>query len=76
MTMQKIVLTTHNESQTLLLMQLAKELHLKVELIGDDADEHHALMRLAEKSFAKEWDSPEDEHWDEFLKNAEDVRKR
>lgn len=75
MTMQKIVLTTQNESQTRLLMQLAKELHLKAELIGDDADEHYALMRLAEKSFAKEWGSPEDDHWDDFLKNAEDVRK-
>jgi len=73
MTMQRIVLTTNNDAQMRLLIQLAKELHMKAELIGDDADEHFTLMRLAEKSFAKEWDSPEDEHWDEFLKKAEDV---
>ena len=74
--MKTLVFTEANETQTDLLVKLAKELHIKVEVMDDEKMERKALLKLAEKSFAKEWESKEDEHWDDFLKSAKDVSKR
>jgi len=74
--MQTLLVTTENETQTDLLVRLAKELHLKIEIVEDETAEKKALLQLAEHSFAEEWNSEEDNHWDEFLKNATDVSKR
>jgi hypothetical protein len=52
---------------------LAEELHIKVEVMDDEDVERRALLKLAETSFAKEWNSNEDEHWDDFLKTAKNV---
>jgi hypothetical protein len=73
--MKTLVFTEANETQTDLLVKLARELHIKVEIMDDEKMETKALLKLAEKSFAKEWESKEDEHWDDFLKSAKDVSK-
>jgi hypothetical protein len=74
--MRTLVFTDANETQTDLLVKLAKELHLKVEVMDDEKMEGKTLLKLAETSFGKEWNSKEDEHWDDFLKTAKDVSKR
>ena len=54
--MQTLILTTENESQTDLLIKLARELHIKVLLVPDkETAEKMALAQVAEASFAKDW---------------------
>ena len=67
--MKRLVVSTKNRSQMDLLVRLVKELHLNYEVIDEESDLGSSLLRLAEKSFAKEWDSEEDERWDEILNN-------
>ena len=71
--MKTLIFTKANETQTDLLVKLAKELHIKVEVMDEDEKERKALLKLAETSFAEDWNSKEDEHWDEFLKTAKNV---
>ncbi len=74
--MKTLIFTHANETQTDLLLKLARELHINVEIMDDDGAERKALLKLSESSFSKEWNSKEDEHWNEFLKTAEDVSTR
>jgi len=71
-----LVLTSLNDSQKNLLIKLAEELHIKVEVIDDDSMDMKSLMKLSESSFAQEWNSEEDNDWDELLKPKENVSKR
>jgi hypothetical protein len=71
-----LVLTPLNDSQKDLLIKLAQELHIKVEVLDDEDTEQRALLKLSEQCFAEEWDSEEDKHWDDFLKSTKDVSKR
>jgi hypothetical protein len=71
-----LVLTQLNDSQKDLLIKLAQELHIKIEVLDDEDREQRALLKLSEQSFAEEWDSEEDKHWDDFLKSTKDVSKR
>jgi hypothetical protein len=71
-----LVMTPLNDSQKDLLIKLAEELHIKVEVIDNDSMDMKSLMKLSESSFAKEWDSEEDNDWDELLKPKEHVSKR
>ncbi len=67
--MKTLILETNSKSKFDVLVQLAKELNIKLRIIdSDENNETKATMALSEKSFAKEWNSKEDEHWDEFLK--------
>ncbi|MCW3124774.1 MAG: hypothetical protein JWO03_432 [Bacteroidetes bacterium] len=69
-------MTPLNDSQKDLLIKLAEQLHIKVEVINDEDLDIKNIQKLAESSFAKEWESEEDAHWDEFLKSTADVSKR
>ena len=71
-----LVLTPLNDSQKDLLIKLAEELHIRVEVIDDDNIDTKNLMKLSESSFAKEWNSEEDAHWDTLLKSTDHVSKR
>jgi len=73
--MKTLIFTKANEAQTDLLVKLAKELHIVVEVMDEDEIERKALLKLSETSFGEEWNSNEDEHWDEFLKTAKNVSK-
>lgn len=67
--MQTLILQSNSASQLDLLLRLAKEMHIKAKLIEDDISvEKIAFTKLSETSFAKEWNSEEDAHWDKFLK--------
>ena len=71
-----LVITPINESQKDLLIKLANELNIKVEVLDDDSMNIKGLMKIAESSFAKEWNSEEDAHWDDLIKPSQDVSKR
>ena len=71
-----LVMTPLNDSQKDLLIRLAEELHIKVEVIDDTGVDTKNLLKLAETSFAKEWGSDEDAHWDNYIKSSRDVSKR
>jgi hypothetical protein len=73
--MTTLILHTENENQTNSIVKLAKSLKVKVE-VKEENEKDDFLLKVAELSFAKEWTSEADEHWDEFLKNAIDVSKR
>jgi len=49
-----------------LLIDLAKQLGIGVKSF-DDIDENQLTAIVSEASFAEEWNSKEDQHWDEFL---------
>jgi hypothetical protein len=74
--MKTLIFTQANETQTDLLVKLAKELHISVEVMDEREIERKALLKLSEISFANDWNSNEDEHWDEFLKTAKNVPTR
>lgn len=59
-----VILSPQNDAQRDLLIKLAQELHIKVEVLDDDIAEKRALLKLSESVFAKEWGSEEDTHWD------------
>lgn len=71
--MKTLILHTENDTQTKSVVNLANSLHIKVEVVED---EREVLLKLAESSFAKEWNSEDDTHWNEFLIKADDVSKR
>jgi hypothetical protein len=71
-----LVMTPINDSQKDLLLKLAHELNIKVEVLDEESMDMKSLMKLSESSFAKEWDSEEDAHWDELVKTSQDVSKR
>lgn len=67
--MQTLILQSNSASQQDLLLRQAKEIHIKAKLIEDDISiEKIASAKLSESSFAKEWNSEENTHWDKFLK--------
>ena len=74
--MKTLILHTENDIQTKSVVNLANSLHIKIEVMDDKDSEREVLLKLAESSFAKEWNSDEDAHWNDFLKNAKDVSKR
>lgn len=74
--MKTLILHTENETQTKSIVSFANSLHIKVEVMDDTDTERKILLKLAESSFATEWNSEEDAHWNEFLKTAKDVSKR
>jgi len=74
--MKTLILHTENDTQTNSVVKLARSLHIKVEVVDDKDAERQVVLKLAESSFAKEWNSEEDAHWNDFLKNAKDVSKR
>jgi len=68
--MKTLILETYSQSKFDILVQLAKELNINLRIIdSDENNEATVTMVLSEKSFAKEWNSNEDERWDEFLKS-------
>lgn len=71
--MKTLILHTENDTQTKSVVNLANSLHIKIEVVDD---EREALLKLAESSFAEEWNSEDDAHWNEFLLKADDVSKR
>lgn len=74
--MKTLILHTENESQTSSIVKLANSLHIQVQVMDDEETGKQLLLKLAVSSFAKEWDSEENSHWDAFLKKAKDVSKR
>ena len=74
--MKTLILHTENDAQTNSIVKLATSLQIEVEVMDEKDAESRVLLRLAESSFAKEWDSEEDNHWNEFLKTSADVSKR
>ena len=74
--MKTLILHTENDTQTKSVVSFANSLHIKYEVMDDADTERKVLLKLAETSFAKDWNSEEDAHWDDFLKNAKDVSKR
>jgi hypothetical protein len=67
--MQTLILRIDNEAQADILIKLAKELHIKIDVIDSEIEaEKKSMLTIANSSFAKDWNSKEDEHWDEFLK--------
>jgi len=64
--MKTIVFQTDKLRQFNLLIDLAKQLGIGVKLF-DDIDENQLTAIVSEASFAEEWNSKEDQHWDEFL---------
>ena len=73
--MKTLILHTENDSQTNSVVKLAHSLHIKIEVMDDNDTEREVVLKLAESSFANEWNSAENEHWNDFLKNAKDVSK-
>ncbi len=67
--MKTLVLQTEKTSKIDLLFKLAQELGIDARLFDDkDLDEKTLNVILAETSFAKDWNSEEDNVWNEFLK--------
>ena len=67
--MKTLVLQTEKTSSIDLLYRLAQELGVEARLFSDnDIDEKTLSAVLAETSFAKDWNSKEDDVWNEFLK--------
>lgn len=69
--MRTLIIKTNKNNQSEQFEQLAKELGLTIQVIDDNdqnAIEKQIAMALADSAFAKDWNSKEDEHWDEFLK--------
>ena len=64
--MKTIVFQTDKLEQFNLLIDLAKQLGIGVKSFGD-IDESQLTAIVSEASFAEEWNSKEDQHWDEFL---------
>ncbi|HYV91989.1 MAG TPA: hypothetical protein VE978_09405 [Chitinophagales bacterium] len=68
--MKTLVLQPDKPSQLDMLLHLAKELGINARVYDEaDLDEKRINLLLAETSFAKDWNSNADDHWDEFLKN-------
>ena len=65
--MQTLVIKTENANQVEILLRLAKEMHIEVELTDSESTEKKAILKLAETSFAKDWDSKEDDIWTDFI---------
>jgi hypothetical protein len=63
-----LIMTPHSDAQRDLLMRLADELHIKVQVVDDSNSTTKDFMRLSESSLAKVWDTEEDAHWDAFFK--------
>lgn len=67
--MKILVLQTEKTSRIDLLYKLAQELGVEARLFNDDDINEKALnVILAETSFAEDWNSKEDEVWNDFLK--------
>jgi energy-converting hydrogenase A subunit M len=71
-----VILSPQNDSQRDLLVKLAQELHIKIEVLDDVLAEKRALDKLSESSFAKEWGSEEDTYWDNIQIPLVNVPKR
>ena len=72
--MQTLILKVDSEVQADILIKLAREWHITMDVIDSEEEaDRRAILTIAESSFAQEWNSKEDEHWDEFLKNSKDV---
>jgi len=74
--MRTIIFSSENNQHVNLLMELARQLNFKVKEVLNTMDEKTLNMKMAESSFAEDWNKPEDDVWDEFLKNAADVSAR
>ena len=67
--MKTLVLQTEKTSKIDLLYKLAQELGVEARLFDDNDLSEKALSAvLAETSFAKDWNSEEDQVWNQFLK--------
>ena len=71
--MRSIILSTDNNRHFSLLLELASLLNIKVKEVSEEFDEKILTMKIAETAFSKDWNNPEEDIWDEFLKNAKDV---
>lgn len=74
--MRTIIFSSDNNQHVNLLIELAQQLNFKVKEVSDHIDEKTLNMKMAESAFAKDWNKPEDDVWDDFLKNAADVSAR
>ncbi len=74
--MQTLVIRAENANQVEILLRLAKEMNIQVEIAESDSTDKHAILKLAETSFAKDWDSEEDEVWTDFINKREYVSAR
>ena len=66
--MKTAILQTENTEQLYILVKLAEELGISTKVFNSEKEEDERTMTafLSETSFAKEWNSKEDEHWDEL----------
>ena len=69
--MSTVILRTKNKSQREIFLKLARELGVSASVVTDANEEKiekKLLLMMSESSFAKDWLSKEDDHWDELLK--------
>lgn len=67
--MQTLIVTTQSTRQTDIFLRLAEEMHVEAKLLEDGfSTEKKIAAQLSESAFSKEWNSEEDQHWDDFLK--------
>ena len=74
--MRALLLTTNNNQHIKLLMELAQQLNVKVKEVIGNSEDKTETMKMAESSFIEDWNKPEDDVWDTFLKSAPDVSAR
>lgn len=65
--MDKLIVTPKSKKEIVFLTQLLRSLE-QVENVKPGKDSDELFASLSESSLLKEWDSPEDERWDNLLK--------
>ena len=67
--MDKLIVTPKSKNEIAFLTQLLRSLG-QVENVKLVKDSDELFASLSESCLAKEWDSPEDERWDNLLKKS------
>ena len=66
-----LTLETQKPEQLQLLLHVAREMGIAVEFEDDDDTEaKRDFLKASFKNMEEEWLAPENDHWDEFFKNA------
>jgi hypothetical protein len=74
--MKTVVIKVKSDNQLDLLVHLAAELNIEIEVTDDEKAEKAVLVELSETSFSKDWENEDDEVWTEFLNKKPYVPKR
>jgi hypothetical protein len=74
--MKTVFIKVRNDNQLELLVHLAAELNIEIEISDEEETEKLVLMELADTSFSKDWDNEDDEVWSDFLKKTPYVPTR